>query len=207
MQHTHEIEHFHVDRDRFMKNWLWASENNRISREPFLAVCLYPDCPDRRRPFTSREEIEEHIDKIHTKGAEKPFVCAHPDCYQWFAHPGSARRHHECKKRGLVFHCNLCEKSFNRDDARRVHEQTCARSRRKNKEKEINMSLSGLNTRTPDIFYTSTMVQDRAPWGIGEYFTIWIAERSNFRFTCPFFLTFHSLHRCWSISMLCTWAI
>jgi len=42
----------------------------------------------------------------------------------------------------------------------------------KNKEKEINMSLSGLNTRTPDIFYTSTMVQDRAPWGIGEYFTI-----------------------------------
>ncbi|GJJ11584.1 hypothetical protein Clacol_005819 [Clathrus columnatus] len=128
-------QHRCVKRKTFAKVWMWTSVHNVRSGELFLAVCLYPDCPDRGQIFTSKEVVEQHIDQCHCGKEDQPYVCVHPRCYKWYAHRVSAHRHETGERDGLAFQCSVpgCEKSFSRKDACNVHERSCLRRNVKEK--------------------------------------------------------------------------
>jgi len=119
--------HLCVKRRAFAKVWVWSSVHNANSREQFLAVCLYPDCQSIGQTFTSQEEIDHHIEQCHCGKKDQSYVCAHRDCYKWYAHRVSAHRHQTCEREGQIFRCGVpgCEHWSNRRDACKVHERNC----------------------------------------------------------------------------------
>jgi len=88
--------------------------------------CKHPACKGRRdnsrgpASFTSKSNAREHV--YRDMDVTSRFMCTVcPD--KFFSSEDSARRHRESKKAGKIYKCSYCQKSFERKDYCKSHEE------------------------------------------------------------------------------------
>ncbi|KAF8512960.1 hypothetical protein BU17DRAFT_95833 [Hysterangium stoloniferum] len=107
------------DVDRFIVSYKLAS--GKIEYE-----CKHHACKGRRdnsrgpASFTSKSNAREHV--YRDMDVTSRFMCTVcPD--KFFSSEDSARRHRESKKAGKIYKCSYCQKSFERKDYCKSHEE------------------------------------------------------------------------------------